>query len=161
MTKVLAFLQNAWFPKDTRLDYITKYLNDDVFRRRVLARSWSGRRLIYAFGEEMFSKIIWDNVSIEVGPYARYKGKPTLEYVKHVLKRHNPDLILTFSGMAEGTIQLFIDQGLVKCPVMTGTHPNTMGMTNETFHGIVNRMKARINSMERRKHAETRECVDV
>lgn len=149
--KILAFLQNCWFPRDTRLDYIHRYLSDDVFRRRVLSRGWTGHRLINAFGEKMYSEIIWENASIEVGDHSSHCGEPDLEHVRCMIEKHNPDLILTFGRVAFGSVNL-VNNG--KIPVMSTKHPSARGFKNNLLQHFVKNVKAFIQLREEKEECE-------
>ena len=122
--KIVAFLQNAWFSPGTRDEYISRYLSDDDFHRRVLARGYSGRRILRICGEKIFQKIVWQNVSLEVGAKSDHCGKPDLEHVKSVMYRHKPDLILTFGSVALGALNFLYSQGRINVPIFSTKHPN-------------------------------------
>ena len=145
--KILAFLQNCWFPKDTKADYINRYLTDDVFRRRVLSRGWSGRRLINSFGENFFSKVIWENASIEVGSHSSYCGSPDLHHVQCMIDKHNPDLILTFGVVAKSSVEL-LNTGI---PIMSTKHPNARGFKKNMLDHFARNVKQYITTLEERK----------
>jgi hypothetical protein len=139
--KILAFLQNCWFPADTQIDYVNKYLSDDVFRRRVLARGWTGRRLINSLGEKLFSMIIWDNASVEVGTVAEHDGTPDLNHVEERIEYHKPDLILTFGKTALGAVNLVNRD---RIPVLSTKHPSARGFKRHELDSFANKIKEAI-----------------
>lgn len=140
--KVVAFLQNAWFPPDTRLEIICKYISDDRFRRRVLAKGYSGKRIIKIFGEKLFNTIIWNNVSLEVGAKSDHCGKPDLEHVESVVKIHRPQLILAFGKVAENTLRFLYKQDRIKNVVILSTkHPNARHFPDSELQRFCNIFK--------------------
>lgn len=97
--KVLAFLQNAWFKPGTNPDTIKRYLTNQRFRRLVLARCMTGRRLMTAFGNH-YESIHWDNASTGVGVMASSKLPYNIKHMHKVIEENQPDCIICFGGVA-------------------------------------------------------------
>lgn len=137
--KIVAFLQNPWFPPGTDFMHISRYKNDDDFRRRVLARSKTGRRLMICWGPDWFSRIIWDNVCPEAGTYSRYKGIPSTDHVAWVIERHDPHVVITYGRLATETLCKYrneTDSG-ERFVMFDFAHPNAMGQTRGERDGNV------------------------
>ncbi len=145
--KVLAFLQNAWFPPNTKPHYIKKYIEDDVFRRCVLARSYTGRRILRVFGEKFFLKTVWQNVCTEVGTTSDYYGKPDHGHVKETIIQHKPDVILTFGQLALSTINYIDRKEPIGIPVFCTKHPNARYFSDEDLQKFCDSVKLYIRSM--------------
>jgi len=143
--KIVAFLQNCWFPPGTSLYHIRRYLINDDFRRKVLKKGWSGKRLMNAFGEELFDKIIWDNASLEVGATPGHRADADRNHIANVIYNHSPDLILTFGTVARDAVRIVNRTCGDGACVLSTKHPNARGFTNEELSHFVKQVKEWIN----------------
>jgi hypothetical protein len=125
--KILAFMQNPWFPPSTRREYVDRYRTDQEFHKYLLARTMSGQRLLQAFGPEMFDSIHWDNVAPEAAEEASGKTDIDHEHVERVILHVMPDLIISFGKLAEEALDGSIYA--IKIPYMCCHHPNARGYT--------------------------------
>lgn len=98
--KIVAFLQNPWFPDHVAERHKKLYGTDVNFRRRVLARSMSGRRLITAFGYDLYESIWWDNANPECTSHAAGLNKADWDHIARVVAEQKPKLVLTFGNQA-------------------------------------------------------------
>ena len=103
---VVAFLQNCWFPKDTPQTIIRAYLTDQSYRRKVLAKSMTGRRLIKSFGSNNYQRIWWDNASEHVASTAPGRVPADVSHVTRVLLQVKPSAILCFGKIAMDGLEL-------------------------------------------------------
>lgn len=124
-SKILAFLQNPWFPPGTDAEIIRQYRNNVDYRRRVLALSMSGQRLYRAFGEA-FSLIVWDNANPEHTPVASGKLDPNHNYMAIRIMQEKPELVLTFGALPKaGLIKAYETLAPRHRPLTMATkHPN-------------------------------------
>lgn len=97
--RVVAFLQNCWFPPDTPAAITSRYVSDEKYRRIVLARSMTGKRLLRAFGPK-YNEIWWDNASPQIGqsPGARFEANH--EHMAEVIVNARPVAIICFGAVA-------------------------------------------------------------
>lgn len=125
---IVAFLQNPWFRPGTSQMVIDMYREDAGFRRRLLARSMTGRRLMHAF-REMYSDIWWDNVSPQHGDDHREAMTPDQDHVYQVIVMNRPELVLTFGSYARGALSKIWHGPMMHC-----RHPNAMGIRQEEIN---------------------------
>jgi hypothetical protein len=108
MTKIVAFLQNAWFRDPRRAKQI--YDRNPASREQLNAQflfmgSLTGRRLQGAFGPDMCNQIVWENISEEFGGYSSSSFPANRQHIKSVIEKHAPDIILTFGEPAKAALQ--------------------------------------------------------
>ena len=125
--KVLAFMQNPWFPVDTKKEHVDRYITDQEFHQRILARSMSGGRLLQAFGPTMFGKIWWDNVAPAAAVEAAGKTDIDMIHVERIISEVKPGLILTFGNLAKDALEDSIQGD--KIPRLHCHHPNARHKT--------------------------------
>jgi len=106
---ILAIMQNQWFQSPERVREILqrnahRHGFQQAFCRRALARSFSGRRLLAAFGEDRFREIRWENASRELGRESSSVFPADIEHVRAVLATVQPDVVLTFGGVARDAV---------------------------------------------------------
>lgn len=150
--KVVAFLQNPWFKPDTPNYIIAKYRDEPDYRRRVLALSMTGRRLMTAYGDK-FSEIHWDNANPLHGSYSSKLFREDIGHMVKALGIARPTAVVTYSKTAlDGMSQILhywdeipeikelqLDKPAHHhCP-----HPNSRGITqfqlNEFAQIVINR----------------------
>src|SRR5688572_8073089 len=124
--KIAAFMQNAWFPPGTQKHHLDRYITDQVFHRRILRGTMSGRRLTEAFGDTFFDRIWWDNVAPRATLLASGHSATDMPHVERVIAEQGPRLILTFGTQAKEAIALSV--GGMKLKVMNCRHPNARGI---------------------------------
>jgi hypothetical protein len=130
--KIVAFLQNPWFPPGTKKEHVDKYTTDQRFHRRLLANTMSGRRLLEAFGEDTFKEIWWDNVSPDPAWTSAGVTSTVMAHVERVLREQDPDLILVFGLQAKQAVSRSV--GSIKRKVMACHHPNARFKTQEDLN---------------------------
>ena len=128
--KVVAFLQNAYF-KDPNCESAKLYVSDPEFRRKALAQSMTGSRLLSALGKDLFNLIHWDNATDEVGDERRSSLPAKPSHILNVVNRLRPYVILTFGRTAKDGVvfasQYFnLNQSLA---IFCMSHPSAMGLT--------------------------------
>lgn len=109
MSTVLAILQNCWFKPGTNPEIIRRYQEDQKFRRLVLARCMTGRRLSRAFGEH-YQNIWWENASTYVGNQSSSRGEFDPNHIKLVIEKVEPVAILTFGMVAYNGVTFVEDE---------------------------------------------------
>lgn len=135
---IVAFMQNPWFPPGTKKEVVDRYLSDQDFHRRLLARTMSGRRLLDAFGPDMFGRIHWDNVAPTAAEEANGKTDVDAEHIERVLNRVKPDLIICFGKLAEWAITNSFEGDGKK--YLLCHHPNARGKTSADMAEFVIRV---------------------
>ena len=138
--KVLAFLQNPWFPEGTKEEHIEKYRTDDKFRRRVLAMSETGKRLLKAFGEETYDEIVWDNVAPAHTSHSRGITPADPDHIQAAITSNNPDLVLVFGIHAAKALKGLWYGETKACP-----HPMKTGMRISTLVDFAMEVKTWVN----------------
>ena len=145
MAKILALLPSPTFPEDVQTEYLTKYLTDDVFRRRKLRLTFIGIRLIEIMGESLFNKIIWDSLAFNIG------DQPLTRSANTMITWHKPDLILVFSDFEKASIQFLVDMGKIQCEVIDCLLLNILGSKTLSSLEILNQVKTKIVDLERKR----------
>lgn len=146
---ILAFLQNAWFPPWVSKNHVKLYIENDSFRKKVLARSFTGRKLIRTLGEELYTKIIWDNISHEVGDYPGFCGIPSEDTVLNKIVLHRPKLILAFGRVSTQTLLKLHAEREINIPVMTTKHPNARHFPDSELENFGRKIKMYIQRKEK------------
>ena len=123
MVKIVAFLQNPWFHPGTHKSIITRYTEDQVFHRRVLGMSMTGKRLRQAFGE-LYDKIWWDNANPTPAFHSAGMKEPDQAHIYRVLNTQEPHLVLTFGRKAEAALREYDLLDVMSCH-----HPNARSKT--------------------------------
>ena len=142
----LAFLQNAWFKPGTHEHLVELYHTNQVFHRRVLARSATGRSLKKMFGP-LYEEIIWDNASLEHGSVREHVSPPDPHHIARVVAELRPDVVLLFGRQAEiGWDRMAELTNLYSFPdyhvqVLRAPHPMARGSADEHLKKIVLRVK--------------------
>ncbi|UOF78078.1 protein (G:T/u specific DNA glycosylasE)-glycosylasE [Caudoviricetes sp.] len=126
-TRIVAFMQNPWFPAGTSREKIHAYKTVQRYHQDVLKETMSGYRLIQAFGEEMFRRIYWDNVAPEPADNARGVTPVDMKHVEAIIAVNDPHLILTFGKVAEDTLKKSVAS--INRHMMHCHHPNARSMT--------------------------------
>lgn len=121
--KILALLQNQWFRDPERVRSLLAR-RDEAFRRRFIARALfagclTGQRLKAAFGEELCSAIIWEEVSREITGSPSAKVHVDLAHVQAVLEAERPHLVLAFGQFAHAAISKCVKWA----PAILAPHP--------------------------------------
>lgn len=145
--KIVAFMQNPWFPPDTRKELIDKYLTDQDFHRRLLGQTMSGHRLKVAFGDEWFARIFWDNVAPLASPHASGITKPDMAHVDKIITEQKPGLILTFGTLAKET--LLKCSGAVRTKLLHCHHPNARHHTQAELDQFAQEVRDWVMCQER------------
>lgn len=122
---IVAFMQNPWFKPGTPQWWVDQYREDQVFHRKILARSMSGARLRKAFGDELFGRIHWDNVNWRPSDFSAGMLPPDMDHIRNVYDRVNPSLVICFGRVAFAALQEFDPP----CPVWGCHHPNARHKT--------------------------------
>lgn len=125
--KIVAFMQNPWFPPGTDRRHVDRYTTDQEFHRRILARSMSGVRLMSALGPALFNAIWWDNVAPTATEESSGISEIDMGHVETALTEQRPDLILAFGRVAEAALdKSFI---AMEIPCLCCHHTNARGKT--------------------------------
>ena len=128
--KVLGLLQNAWFKPDTPREVAMAYARDDDVRRRILARSKTGNKLIRLMGQDVFNHIVWNNTTAEWASEARGRRAIDMEHVVAVIDQVWPDVIIAFGNQARDAVVATSYAG----DVILCKHPNARFTADEEFH---------------------------
>lgn len=136
--KVVAFLQNCWFPPDTPRVIINRYLTDEKYRRIVLSRSMSGKRLVRAFGP-YYNEIWWDNASVNVADRPQGRFPHNITHMSSVIQAVRPLAIVCLGSVAlQGIREInntlegqatYAYNGERCVPYHYCPHPNARGIT--------------------------------
>lgn len=142
---IVAFLQNCYFKHETPNYIIDKYLSDPDYRRKLLANSATGKRLVTAFGEK-FKEIHWDNASKYVANYAAGKAPPDVEHMADVLITTQAKVALAFGNVAADGLQIvlgpasFKDNCVSRIPWHFFMHPMAFGLTQAQLNEFAQRI---------------------
>lgn len=128
--KIVAFLQNPWFPPRTPRHIITRYRDDQIFHRRILSMSMTGKRLVEAFGEDLYCQIHWDNTNWRAADRSTGKMVPDHLHIETVLVCEKPVLILCFGNQAREAIK----SRPWSADILHCHHPNARGRTQEDLN---------------------------
>jgi len=136
--EVVAFLQNPWFRPGTFDETVRMYRENVEFRRRLLARSMSGGRLLRAFGEDWFGKIWWDNANPLHGNDHSARWLADTYHMSDVVTTRCPLVVLTFGRIAaNGAAKIRLSRVI---RVLSCAHPNAMGITQDDLDVFANRV---------------------
>lgn len=148
--KILAFLQNQWFRDPEGIKEI--FAAHPERRERYIAAylfmgCLTGRRLKSAFGEELCDRIVWEEISSEIGGHASSKFPPDPEHIERVIRKHEPDVIICFGKLASDGLSTMIAR-LGTLPikgfsVLYGPHPAARQNPMPALRAIANRLKRR------------------
>lgn len=143
--KILAFLQNPWFKPGTDERHVRMYAENDDFRRRVLAMSATGRALIRAFGEPLYSRIVWDNASPAHGERRDAQFPPDIVHMMTSIVRNQPDVLLLFGRQSQAgwaaIHKKFLDSRPGKRIVLEAAHPMARGSAIEHLRVIAEKVR--------------------
>ncbi len=140
---VVAFLQNCWFRPGTNPELIRRYLTDQKFRRIILARSMSGRRLLRAFGGPDYRRIWWDNASEYVANTSPGKADASPDHMARVVQQTSPRAIVCFGQVALQGIQALQRSWIHELPCHYFPHPNARGLTQFQLDEFARGIKSR------------------
>jgi hypothetical protein len=101
--KILAIMQNQWFknPEEVRRLYERRPDKRNHFIGIFLfMECTSGRRLQKALGEELCSRIIWEEASPEIGGRSASNFGADPVHIQNAVKTHRPDLIICFGKVS-------------------------------------------------------------
>lgn len=141
--KIVAFMQNPWFKPGTSIRHIKLYSESQYFHRAVLANSMSGKRLLQAFGEELYNQIWWDNANPVAATIATGKFEANYDHMIKVLIRQNPRLVIGFGQEANMAItQLLVTEKFPgEIESLACHHPNARGKTQQDLDNFAQVVK--------------------
>lgn len=141
--KIVAFMQNPWFPIGTSPRHIKMYNESQHFHRRVLALSMSGRRLLSAFGEHLYNQIWWDNASPIAATIATGKFEADMEHMMRATILQMPRLLLGFGTSANDAITTLLTENPFPYQIrfMACHHPNARGRTQQDLNDFAQVVK--------------------
>ena len=140
-------MQNPWFREGTPPEWVTRYRDDQIFHRRVLGNSMSGKRLRQAFGE-LYEEIHWDNSNWRAVDKASGLMLPDYEHIENVIGREHPNLIVCFGKVAWEAVRRFDPPA----PTWECHHPNARGRTQEDLNKFAEMVRDFKQAYESRKH---------
>jgi hypothetical protein len=112
--KIVAFLQNAWWPahKVKYIDYAYGKHGTTPDGRAKLNAMYlfmgclTGSRLKTAFGDDLCNEIIWENASKQIATLSSGSFPPDVEHIRSVIDHFKPSAILCFGKHAfSGVVQ--------------------------------------------------------
>lgn len=117
---IVAFLQNMWV-RPHQVARVSRFDPLSEERKRMTAYALfagcvTGRRLKRALGEDICSRIVWQEASPVVADNPRDYHPPDLQHVRAVLNKYQPQLVLCFTRAGEGLIRTMLDEGTVFVP---------------------------------------------
>lgn len=136
--KILAFLQNQWFKEPARVAKMYARCSDGqhpLDRRASLNKgflfykSLTGRRLRAALGPELCNRIIWEEISPQVGAKSSAAFPPDQNHIRAVIEHHKPDVILVFGSIAASAtlFMRLLDAMAHQYTIIVGPHPAARG----------------------------------
>lgn len=140
-TKIVAFLQNQWFNNPERVRQILanpRYgKNAHEWREYHVAAflfmgCLTGKRLRAALGEEWTGRIVWEEVSREIGGKSSSVFPADLEHMRDVISRHQPTTVIAFGKVASDAMRTIEFNGiLLHAPHPAARFPEVMDRLRE------------------------------
>lgn len=138
MSKVLAFLQNQWFPNPESAQAMFDRYKGTPFRNELVARFLfykcpTGRRLKSVFGDQWCKRIVWDEASTRVAGRADGFFPADPAHMLAAVQMHRPQVVLAFGRIAvNGCLQMMqLSVGRLNngdgFDLITGPHPTARG----------------------------------
>lgn len=137
-SEVVLFLQNPWFSPDTPEEDVRRYSTDLEYRRTILAKTMTGRRLLAAFGTEWYEGMWIDNANPLHSQNSRGWYPANHTHMANVIMSRMPRVVATmgltakrgFEGLlkTENSQRYFKTLAHLHCP-----HPNSMGITQDVL----------------------------
>lgn len=127
---ILALMQNQWFKNPERAKMLMKKYEEHEKGRHVFIQDMlffgclTGQRILKAFGEDFArERIIYEEVSKEIGGHSSSVFPADKEHIQEVLEKHKPDILITFGQVAtKGVIGLELPTIWIQAP-----HPASRG----------------------------------
>lgn len=150
---IVGFLQNAWFRPGTKQVIIDRFWSDHKFRRALIARSASGKRLTRTF-DKLFAEIYWQDATREIG----YKSSAKLPaddcHIQQVLNEQCPSLVLAFGELAGAALTRIWPGPLICLP-----HPAARGLKDELYREAIKLINMEVNQRVKLKITGVSEVV--
>src|SRR5580704_6078428 len=151
---ILAFLQNQWFkdPEKVRALFARRPdLRNDMIRRYLFMGCHTGKQLRKAFGEALCDRIIWEEVSLQIGGHSASKFPADLKHMTEAIVRTQPDIILAFGRIASDAIAE-LNGG--KCPIpcthiFFAPHPAARNNPMAELVNMAQRVRAELGKVAR------------
>jgi len=77
------------------------------FQKRLLAQSFTGKRLIKYLGEDLFRQIHWENISPKIGSKSSSHFPADYKHIKKIINKFKPQVIILFGNLAIQTFDRF------------------------------------------------------
>lgn len=148
--KIVAFLQNPWFPEGTAERHILMYRDNQKFHRLLLGKTMSGGRLMTAFGE-LYNNIHWDNTNWRPAWKANGREDPDHTYMRDVIIREQPQIVLCFGNQARDAVKVvehLLPVGIRPKQVMSCHHPNARFKTQKNLDDFADKVRGTILQLE-------------
>jgi hypothetical protein len=132
MLTILAFLQNSYFNNPTRAKEVydrNPDIRENLNKKFLFSGCLTGRRLQDSFGWEQCDRIIWEEISREIGGAANSSFPGDQEHIRAVIEKHQPAIILVFGLLAKEALRVWSENEVNNpepkpMPVMIyGPHP--------------------------------------
>lgn len=137
--KVVAFLQNPWFPEETNPRTIELYKRHMAFRRSVLSLTRTGKWLLRTMTPEIYWAVWWDNANPQHGKTYDHEETGSPEHMESVIKLVDPDIIILFGRQARDTYSQITCHH--KSFVMWAPHPMARGNTIPALTAMATSLK--------------------
>ena len=147
--KVVAFLQCQWFRDPERVRGIIErrtaqelagngdgmtaaQVREEYISYFLFAGCLTGKRLRAALGEEWKDRIVWEEVSREIGGKSSSCFPAYLEHIHDVIARHQPRTVIAFGKVASDALRSIEFNGiLLHAPHPTARFPDVMDRLRE------------------------------
>lgn len=131
---IVAFLQNQWFRDPERMKAMRQRPPWSERPRHEWNATWlffgclTGRRLQAAFGEELCDRILWEEVSPEIGGKSSSAFPADKQYITTILDEHRPAVVLAFGKIAGDALSSMLqpDWTLIRGPHPAARHPTVV-----------------------------------
>lgn len=124
--KILAFLQNMYCDNPELVKRIVTEDNWNRLVKKFLFQSFTGKRIIKAFGEELANRIIYDESTDEIADNPYSACKPNIVHIRWALHKHKPDIVITFGGIAYKSVSSVYKGELIRLPHPASRRADTM-----------------------------------
>lgn len=130
--KVLAFLQNQWFPAG-QVEGVKRVFaaypgrRNELIARFLFFRCRTGQVLRQVFSDGWCDRIIWENASPQIADRPSGCFGYDVDHIRSAIDKHMPDIVLAFGRVASNGVLQVEAMGYNRLKVINGPHPAVRG----------------------------------
>jgi len=142
-TKIIGFLQNAWFREPERVRQLYEKYPEQ--RERIIASflfmgCLTGQRLQKVFGEDLCRKIIWEEASRNIGERSSSQFPADINHITAVLEKHKPIVVLAFGKIVSVPLAQLKEQG-APWHLIIAPHPAARNCSDQDLKKVLTELK--------------------